>query len=88
MNGLPAIAQNLASRGRGGDSVLVHMTPGEVRGLQAIAEQYGTSLTINPDTGLPEAFSLRNLLPMIAGIALTPIMGPMGAAFLYARCGH
>ena len=80
MNGLPAIAQHLASQGRNGDSVLVHMTPGEVRGLQAIAEQHGTSLTINPDTGLPEAFSLRNLLPMIAGIALTPIMGPMGAA--------
>jgi hypothetical protein len=55
------------------------MTPGEVRGLQAIAEQHGTSLTINPDTGLPEAFSLRNLLPMIAGIALTPFMGPMAA---------
>lgn len=82
MNGLPAIAQNLASRGRGGDSVLVHMTPGEVRGLQAIAEQYGTSLTINPDTGLPEAFSLRNLLPMIAGIALTPIMGPAAAGLV------
>jgi hypothetical protein len=56
------------------------MTPGEVRGLQALAEQHGASLTINPDTGLPEAFSLRSLLPMIAGIALTPIMGPMGAA--------
>ena len=79
MNGLPAIAQHLASQGRNGDSVLVHMTPGEVRGLQAIAEQHGTSLTINPDTGLPEAFSLRNLLPMIAGIALTPFMGPMAA---------
>jgi hypothetical protein len=82
MNGLPAIAQHLASQGRNGDSVLVHMTPGEVRGLQAIAEQHGTSLTINPDTGLPEAFSLRNLLPMIAGIALTPIMGPAAAGLV------
>jgi hypothetical protein len=80
MNGLPALAENLAAHGRNGDSMLVHMTPGEVRGLQAIAEHYGTSLTTNPDTGMPEAFSLRNLLPMIAGIALTPIMGPMGAA--------
>ena len=80
MNGLPSIAQHLAAQGRNGDSVLVHMTPGEVRGLQAIAEQHGTSLTINPDTGLPEAFSLRSLLPMIAGIALTPVLGPMGAA--------
>jgi hypothetical protein len=81
MNGLPAIAQHLASQGRNGDSVLVHMTPGEVKGLQALAEQHGTSLTINPDTGLPEAFSLRNLLPMIAGAALaaTGIGAPMAA---------
>lgn len=80
MNGLPSIAQHLAAQGRNGDSMLMHVTPGEVRGLQAIAQQHGTSLTINPDTGLPEAFSLRSLLPMIAGIALTPVLGPMGAA--------
>ena len=79
MNGLPSIAQHLAAQGRNGDSMLMHVTPGEVRGLQAIAQQHGTSLTINPDTGLPEAFSLRSLLPMIAGIALTPVLGPVGA---------
>ena len=64
-------AQNLASRGRYGDSMLVHMTPREVGGLQALARSQGTSLTINPDTGLPEAFKLSRLLPMAAGAALT-----------------
>jgi hypothetical protein len=64
-------AQSLASQGRYGDSMLVHMTPREVGGLQALARSQGTSLTINPNTGLPEAFSLRNFLPAIAGAALT-----------------
>jgi len=64
-------AQNLASKGRYGDSMLVHMTPQEVGGLQALARSQGTSLTINPNTGLPEAFKLSRLLPMAAGAALT-----------------
>jgi hypothetical protein len=65
-------AQNLASYGRNGDSTLVHMSPQEVSGLQALARNNGTTLTINPSTGLPEAFSLGRLLPMIAGFALGP----------------
>jgi hypothetical protein len=64
-------AQSLAARGRYGDSMLVHMTPQEVGGLQALARSQGTSLTINPATGLPEAFSMRNILPMAVGAALT-----------------
>ena len=52
--------------------MLVHMSPGEVGGLQALAMAHGGSLTINPDTGLPEAFKLKQLLPMIAGFALGP----------------
>ncbi len=75
-----AVAQNLASRGRNGDTTLVHMTPGEVGGLQKLAMAHGGSLTINPETGLPEANFLKSLLPTIAGVALSPIMGPMGAA--------
>lgn len=65
-------AQHLASQGRYGDSMLVHMSPQEVSGLQSLARNNGTTMTINPSTGLPEAFSLRNLLPMIAGFALGP----------------
>jgi hypothetical protein len=51
------------------------MTPGEVKGLQAIAMAHGGSLTTNPQTGLPEAGFLSSILPMIAGIALAPATG-------------
>ncbi len=52
---LHSLAQTLSARGRDGDSTLVHMTPGEVNSLQALALAGGGSLTVNPDTGLPEA---------------------------------
>jgi hypothetical protein len=76
------IAQGLAALGRGEDKMLVHMTPREVSGLQQLALAHGGSLTINPHTGLPEAGFLSSLLPMAIGAALTPVMGPMGAALL------
>jgi hypothetical protein len=69
----------MASKGRNGDSMLVHMTPGEVHGLQALAMKHGGSLTTNPDTGLPEANFLKSLLPILAGFALGP--AGMGIAF-------
>ena len=76
--------QGLASLGRGQDSMLVHMTPGEVQGLQQLAMKHGGSLTINPHTGLPEAGILSALLPMAAGFALGPagfgLMSSLGAA--------
>ena len=64
-------SQGLASLGRNGDSMLVHMSPSEVVGLQGLAMAQGGSLTINPQTGLPEAFSLggffKSLLPTLVG---------------------
>jgi hypothetical protein len=71
MNTLPYPSQALASQGRYGDSTLVHMTPQEVSGLQALARSHGTSLTVNPQTGLPEAFNLKGLLPTLIGAGLT-----------------
>jgi len=73
----------MASKGRDGDSMLVHMTPGEVHGLQALAMKHGGSLTVNPDTGLPEANFLKSLLPMIAGFAL----GPAGFGLVSSAMG-
>jgi hypothetical protein len=67
-----AAAQQTQSKGRGQDTMLVHMTPGEVKGLQALAMSQGGSLTINPQTGLPEAGFLSAILPMVAGFALGP----------------
>jgi hypothetical protein len=79
---LELAAQHLASRGRKGDSMLVHMAPQEVSGLQALAKAHGGSLTLNPDTGLPEASFLKNLLPTLigAGLAMIPGVGPLMAA--------
>ena len=81
---LHALAGHMATKGRGGDSMLVHMTPGEVAGLQALAVKHGGELTINPDTGLPEANFLKKLLPTLIGAGLTyfsgGIINPMMAA--------
>lgn len=68
-------AQHLASKGRGKDKMLVHMDKGEVDSLQKIAMANGGSLTINPQTGLPEAGFLSSMLPMLAGMALAPATG-------------
>ena len=72
-----AVAQNLASRGRGEDKMLVHMTPSEVEGLQALAMAQGGSLTINPETGLPEAGFLSDTFK-----ALAPTIIGAGAMYL------
>jgi hypothetical protein len=77
-----AAAHKAQSAGRGQDTMLVHMTPGEVKGLQALAMAHGGSLTINPETGLPEAGFLRKILPTLlgAGLSFIPGVGPLMAA--------
>jgi hypothetical protein len=64
--------------------MLIHMSPREVQGLQALAVQQGGSLTINPDTGLPEAGFLDKMLPAIIGFGISAASGgtidPMTAA--------
>ena len=77
---LHALAGHMAAKGRGSDSMLVHMTPEEVQSLQALALKNGGSLTINPDTGLPEANFLKKLLPAIAGAALNFFAPGVGTA--------
>jgi hypothetical protein len=79
---LHVAAKHLASKGRDGDTELVHMTKGEIRGLQGLALAHGGSLSINPDTGLVEASFLKRILPMVAGAGLMmiPGVGPLAAA--------
>lgn len=79
MAGLASLVQ---SRGRNGDSVLVHMAPEEVKGLQSLALAHGGSLTLNPETGLYEANFLKKLLPTIIGLALAPLTAGTSLAFL------
>ena len=80
---LHTLANHLQSAGRGEDKVLVHMTPKEVSSLQTLAMAHGGSLTINPETGLPEAGILSALLPMAAGFFL----GPAGAGIAESALG-
>ena len=82
----------MSARGRGPDSTLVHMSPREVEGLQKLAVANGTSLTINPDTGLPEAGALDSLLPIliggVAGLAGIPgWIAALGTGALKAATG-
>jgi len=78
---LHQLAQTVQSRGRGDDKVLMHVTPAELGGLQSLAMKHGGSLTINPETGLPEAGFLKNILPTLlgAGLAMTGVGAPMAA---------
>jgi len=73
---LHKFAEQVAAQGRGDDSLLVHMTPDEVRNLQKFAEANGTTLTINPTTGLPEAGFLSDLFKAVAPLALGAFLGP------------
>lgn len=79
-------AKHLEKHGRNGDTVLVHMSKGEVKSLNDLAMAHGGHLTINPHTGLAEAGFLKSLLPMIAGAGLMAVSGgainPMTAGLL------
>jgi hypothetical protein len=76
-------AQGLASLGRNGDSMLVHMSPEEVGGLQQIGNSLGIKMSTNPQTGMPEAFSFgdffTSFLPTIVGAA---VGGPAGGGIM------
>jgi len=66
---IPQQVENLASRGRHGDTMLMHVNPQEFQGLSTLLGP----TTTNPDTGLPEAFAWW--LPLV-GAAI----GGVGAA--------
>ena len=61
-------ADMLARKGRYGDTMLVHMNPTEVDVLRKMTP--GGQLTINPDTGQPEAF-----LPLLLGLVGSSLGG-------------
>ena len=48
---IQAMAQQVASFGRGGDKLLLHIRPDEMQGLSSML-----TVTINPATGMPEVF--------------------------------
>jgi hypothetical protein len=84
---LHAAAQHLAKKGRGQDKMLVHMSPNEVKGLQAIAHAKGGSLSVNPNTGLVEAGFLEDALPFVAAAAATYFTAGAAAPILATELG-
>ena len=74
-------AQGLAALGRGEDTQLIHMTPSEIENLQTLAQGFGGSLTTNPDTGLPEAGFLSNIMPFLVGGGLALATGGTSLAW-------
>jgi hypothetical protein len=84
------VAEGLASLGRGKDTMLMHVTPNEVAGLQNLAMAQGGSLTINPDTGLPEAGffdAVGDVLGAVAPIAVGALLGPAGFGLSALQAG-
>jgi hypothetical protein len=84
---LHTLAKHVQQKGRGKDQMLVHMTPREVQGLQALAKAHGGSLTINPETGLAEAGFLEQVLPIVAMAAATYFTAGAAAPALSAALG-
>jgi len=68
--------KNVAAQGRFGDSMLLHVNPAEVKGLAG-----AMPLTINPDTGQPEAF-LPFLAPLLGGMLGPTVLGAVGLGSL------
>ena len=76
---LSGLSSLMAMKGRQGDTELIHMTKPEIAGLASLGK-----ITINPDTGLPEAFSLKSILPTLAAIGITAATGGAAAPALFA----
>ena len=84
-------AQNLASMGRNGDDTLLHVNRNELAGLQALLGP----VSVNPKTGMPEAYGWTSMLGSLigglgsfgAGAVLEPVIsetiaGKMGSDFI------
>tara|TARA_R100001463_G_scaffold31870_2_gene71673 strand:- start:303 stop:3125 length:2823 start_codon:yes stop_codon:yes gene_type:complete len=70
--------KNVAAQGRFGDSMLLHVNPAEVKGLAS-----AVPLTINPETGQPEAF-LPFLAPVLGSMLAPTVLGAIGVTGLSA----
>ena len=81
--GLADVGQYLASKGRGGDSLLAHITPEEA----AMLKSRGGAGTINPLTGLPEFKSnplksignaVKKVVKGVVNVAKKVLKSPIG----------
>jgi hypothetical protein len=85
---IPQTAKKLQDFGRYGDSLLVHMHPTELEGLASLGR-----ITVNPVTGLPEAWNplrtirkitrskaFKTLAPIVIGLVAPQVLGMTGAS--------
>jgi len=72
-------AKGLSALGRNGDNTLLHVSKDELAGLQSLI---GHKLPTNPDTGLQEAFDLKNIIAMLGIGALGAFTGGVGSALV------
>jgi hypothetical protein len=74
--------KNVAAQGRYGDSMLLHVNPAEVKGLAS-----AMPITINPETGQPEAF-LPFLAPLAGSLLGGSLLGgALGSTLLGSAVG-
>lgn len=84
-------SKGIASLGRNGDDTLLHVNKEELAGLEALLGP----VTINPETGLPEAFKWTDVLKMLGigvasamtGGAAAPALGAIGSTVVGAGTG-
>ena len=81
------LAKGLASLGRHGDSMLMHVSPSEVAGLQRLGKMTGHKLHTNPHTGMPEAFDFGNFLSALIPTGVGFLLGGPGGAAMGLEAG-
>jgi hypothetical protein len=76
-------SREIASMGRNGDTMLMHINPQELGGLQSLLGP----ITVNPDTGNPEAFAWFAALPLVAQLGVGALAGAGAGAGIGAAAG-
>ena len=66
--GLVGASQDVAAHGRNGDTMLLHVNPEELEGLETLLGP----TSVNPDTGNPEAFAW---MPILIGMGIGALAG-------------
>lgn len=70
MDDMKSAIKGIASKGRNGDNMLVHMAPDEVAGIASLG-----GVSINPETGLPEMFKFRDFLKIAVPVGISMATG-------------
>lgn len=77
------VVDAIAAQGRNGDDELLHISKAELRDLKTIGNAIGIRTTVNPKTGIHEAFNWGKMLATAAGGTVGFVatgFNPMGAA--------